>query len=125
MWLASPPNKLIGIKMNFSTNDQATPAELCAENGSVILKSMANRHRLLILCSLKEREYSVGELEKVVGLSQSALSQHLARLRKDNLVQTRRSAQMIYYQLPDNHARKILESMFAIFVESGSSQAVY
>ena len=86
---------------------------------------MANRHRLLILCSLKEREYSVGELEKVVGLSQSALSQHLARLRKDNLVQTRRSAQMIYYQLPDNHARKILESMFAIFVESGSSQAVY
>ena len=106
--------------MDSQTSDNSTAAELCADIGSTILKSMANRHRLLILCSLKEREYSVGKLEEIVGLSQSALSQHLALLRKYNLVQTRRSAQMIYYTLPDNHARKILESMCAIFAETNS-----
>ena len=78
---------------------------------------MANYHRLLILCCLKEQEYSVGELEEIVSLSQSALSQHLARLRKDKLVETRRSAQTIYYSLPQNQARKILESMCSIFTE--------
>jgi DNA-binding transcriptional ArsR family regulator len=103
--------------MNNSNSDALSPNKLCATNGSAILKSMANRHRLLILYSLKDREYSVGELEEIVGLSQSALSQHLARLRKDNLVQTRRSAQMIYYNLPDNQARKILDSMYTILTE--------
>ena len=78
---------------------------------------MANYHRLLILCCLKEQEYSVGELEEIVNLSQSALSQHLARLRKDKLVETRRSAQTIYYSLPQNQARKILESMCSILTE--------
>lgn len=108
--------------MDSLLNNSVTTSEKYAADGSVILKSMANRHRLLILCSLKEREYSVGELEEIVGLSQSALSQHLARLRKDDLVQTRRSAQMIYYNLPDNKARKILESMYSIFDDPNVQQ---
>ncbi len=106
--------------MDSSSSDLTNSFKHYAEIGSAILKSMANRHRLLILCSLKEREYSVGELEKIVGLSQSALSHHLARLRKDELVETRRSAQMIYYTLPNNQARKILESMCTIFSESNA-----
>ena len=71
-----------------------------------------------------EKEYSVGELEEIVGLSQSALSQHLARLRKDNLVETRRSAQTIYYNLPDNEARKILDSMWKIIDQPESQDSI-
>ncbi len=109
--------------MNFTSSDSTTTTEMWRTTGSNILKAMANPHRLLILCSLKEREYSVGELEEIVGLSQSALSQHLARLRKDDLVQTRRSAQMIYYNLPNNKARKLLDSMCSILVEPSSQES--
>lgn len=67
----------------------------------VMLKCLANERRLLIVCLLNEHgEQSVGALEKQVNLSQSALSQHLARLRKDGLVTTRRDAQTIYYSIP-------------------------
>ena len=67
-----------------------------AREASILLKAMSNEHRLLILCQLVPGEKSVGELVRLVGLSQSALSQHLARLRRDNLVRTRRDAQTIY-----------------------------
>ena len=67
-----------------------------ARQASILLKAMSNEHRLLILCQLVEGEKSVGELVRLVGLSQSALSQHLARLRRDSLVCTRRDAQTIY-----------------------------
>jgi hypothetical protein len=89
------------LRLNFQVKDQMDTmfsktddfeGEQCASAGSIILKSMANRHRLLILYTLKSRECSAGELEEIVGLSQSALSQHLARLRKDGLVKTRRAA---------------------------------
>ena len=68
-----------------------------ARQASILLKAMSNEHRLLILCQLVGGEKSVGELVRLVGLSQSALSQHLARLRRDNLVRTRREAQTIFY----------------------------
>ena len=63
-----------------------------ARKASVLLKAMSNERRLLILCSLAEGELSVGQMEQIVDLSQSALSQHLARLRHDGLVSTRRDA---------------------------------
>ena len=62
---------------------------------STLLKAMSNQHRLMILCQLVPGEKCVSELEEIIGLSQSALSQHLARLRRDNLVSTRREAQTI------------------------------
>lgn len=80
-----------------------------------LLKSLSNERRLLIVCSLCRHERSVGELEKIVGLSQSALSQHLARLRHDGLVNTRREAQTIYYSMKDEKARVVLESLMRIF----------
>ena len=82
-----------------------------APNASRILKAMANERRLMILCHLSEGEHSVGELEKLLGISQSALSQHLARLRNDGLVSPRRSAQNIYYSLYGNTARSIIQSL--------------
>lgn len=86
-----------------------------ARDASILLKSMSNERRLLILCQLAEGERSVGELEKHVGLSQSALSQHLARLRQDDLVTTRRSAQSIYYSLKGDAARTVMETLHKIY----------
>ncbi len=60
------------------------------EPAAAVLKAMANPQRLKVLCLLAERELSVGQLESLVGLSQSALSQHLAKLRQDKRVRTRR-----------------------------------
>jgi ArsR family transcriptional regulator, virulence genes transcriptional regulator len=86
-----------------------------SRRASALLKAMGNPHRLMILCQLIQSERSVGELERVVGLSQSALSQHLARLRRDNLVKTRRSAQTIFYSLAGNEAEKVLDTLFQIY----------
>ena len=79
-----------------------------AKSASRILKAMANERRLIILCYLSEGERSVGELEELIGISQSALSQHLARLRKDGLVVPRRSSQNVFYSLYGDEARLII-----------------
>ena len=73
--------------------------DLAIETGSRILKAMANIKRLQILFVLRSGEKSVGELEEVMALSQSALSQHLAVLRRAKVVKTRRQAQTIYYAI--------------------------
>lgn len=92
--------------------------EILHENSrraSTLLKAMSNQHRLLILCQLLRAERCVGDLEQIVGLSQSALSQHLARLRRDNLVKTRRSAQTIYYSLVGDEAIAVIETLYALY----------
>ena len=88
-----------------------------ARSASNLLKAMANERRLLVLCYLGANEMSVSELERLVGLSQSALSQHLARLRNDGLVSTRRSGQTIYYSLKGMEARRILDTLHALFCQ--------
>ena len=65
----------------------------------------------MILSHLNEGEHSVGELEKLLGISQSALSQHLVQLGNDGLVMRRRSAQNIYYSLYGHAARAIIQSL--------------
>ncbi|WP_372394783.1 metalloregulator ArsR/SmtB family transcription factor [Azospirillum sp. HJ39] len=91
-----------------------------ARRASILLKAMCNERRLLILCHLSQGERSVGELEDLVGLSQSALSQHLARLRTDNLVRTRRSAQNIYYSLNGHEAQTIMTTLHGLYCASGA-----
>jgi DNA-binding transcriptional ArsR family regulator len=86
-----------------------------ARKASTLLKAMSNEHRLLILCQLVNGEKSVGELVRLVGLSQSALSQHLARLRRDNLVRTRREAQTIYYTVASQDALALLDQLCSLF----------
>ena len=86
-----------------------------AERASVFLKSLGNAHRLRILCLIMEEERPVGDLAGAVGVAQSAVSQHLARMRAEGLIKARRDGQTIYYQVADkNVARmlKLLESMF-------------
>lgn len=86
-----------------------------AVDAANLLKSMSNESRLLILCNLAEGEKSVGELQELVELSQSALSQHLAVLRRDGLVTTRRSAQSIFYSLASEPAKAIMATLYAYF----------
>jgi DNA-binding transcriptional ArsR family regulator len=80
-----------------------------ARQAGALLKALGNERRLLVLCHLAEGERSVGALERLIGLSQSALSQHLARLRRDNVVVTRRVAQTVYYSLAHVEAEAVLE----------------
>jgi DNA-binding transcriptional ArsR family regulator len=80
-----------------------------------LLRALGNEQRLLVLCRLVEGEASVGELQDELDLSQSALSQHLARLRAAGLVATRREAQSIHYSLPPGPARHIMQTLHAIY----------
>ena len=100
-----------------------TPLQDKALDASRFLKAMSNKHRLLILCNLVGTEQSVGQLEKIVGLSQSALSQHLARLRKEEVVKTRRDAQTIYYSLQDENVVEVLQVLHGIFVGDANKLA--
>lgn len=80
------------------------------------LKNISNEQRLLILCILHEKELSVGELNNMLpNLSQSALSQHLALLRKEGFVSTRRDSQTIYYRLSSNEAAQIIHLLHKLF----------
>lgn len=84
-------------------------------NGSRLLKALGNEKRLEILYHLVGRELNVGEMEKLVGLSQSALSQHLAILRGENIVKTRRMAQTIFYSIKSDRVLKILTLLDSIY----------
>lgn len=90
--------------MNIQTNELRSHAKEAA----TLLKAIANPRRLMILCELQKGERSVGALEKIVGLRQSPLSQHLAKLRRDGLVATRRESQTIYYSLADPAVTKVI-----------------
>ncbi len=82
---------------------------------AALLKAMSNERRLMMLCHLIEGEKSVGELEELVGLRQSALSQHLAKLRAQKLVRTRREGQSIYYALAANGPREVIEVLHRLY----------
>lgn len=86
-----------------------------AGEAAQLLRALANDKRLLLLCLLAEGERSVGELNAQVELSQSALSQHLALLRNDGLVATRREGQTIHYRLADGPAQRIIETLHHIY----------
>ncbi len=87
---------------------KAAEAESC-------LKALANRRRLMVLCELHKGEHSVTKLQEAVGLSQSSLSQHLARLRGDKLVKTRRESQTIFYSLANQNVSRIIGLLYEMF----------
>ncbi|MEQ1717444.1 MAG: metalloregulator ArsR/SmtB family transcription factor [Hyphomicrobium sp.] len=89
--------------------------EMAAEQASALLKSLANRHRLLLVCQLIDGERAVGDLAGKLGLRDSTVSQHLALLRKDGLVATRRDGQTIWYSIASPQARHILEALYRIY----------
>ena len=92
-----------------------------ALRASTLLKAMSNQHRLMVLCQLVPGEKCVSDLEQIIGLSQSALSQHLARLRRDNLVSTRREAQTIYYSLSGEEASAVIETLYSLYCEANAT----
>lgn len=89
--------------------------EARAAEAASLMRVLANERRLMILCQLEEGELSVGEIRGRLGLSQSALSQHLALLREENIVSTRREAQSIFYRITDPAAVKIIGTLAEIF----------
>ncbi|MBB5883704.1 MULTISPECIES: metalloregulator ArsR/SmtB family transcription factor [unclassified Xanthomonas] len=94
-----------------------------ASEAARLLKALGNEKRLLLLCLLVDHEQSVGELNARVELSQSALSQHLALLREDGLVQTRRDGQTIYYSLVPGPVQRILEVLHGIYCSAAPPAA--
>lgn len=87
-----------------------------AQQAAGLLRAMANEHRLLVLCHLSvSGELSVGELVDRIGLSQSALSQHLAKLREEKMVGTRKEAQTVFYHLCDPKAEQLLRLLHQLF----------
>lgn len=88
-----------------------------AGDAARLLKALSNEKRLMILCLLVDTERSVGEINAQVDLSQSALSQHLAVLREEGLVQTRREAQTIRYSLAEGPAKRIIATLHAIYCD--------
>ena len=92
-----------------------------ALRASTLLKAMSNQHRLMVLCQLVAGEKCVSDLEHIIGLSLSALSQHLARLRRDNLVATRREAQTIYYSLSGEEASAVIETLYSLYCDTDAT----
>ena len=87
-----------------------------AEQAAAMLRTLGNEQRLLLLCLLVEHgELSVGELHAHVDLSQSALSQHLARMREDGLVEFRREAQTLHYRIADPRVETLLATLKDVF----------
>ncbi len=86
-----------------------------AADAARLMSALGNESRLMILCMLAEGECSVGDLNEIIPLSQSALSQQLARLRSQSLVQTRREAQTIYYSLNKGPAEQVINLLHDIY----------
>ena len=88
-----------------------------ARRAAPLLKAMSNPSRLVILCQLAEGERSVGELEEAVGLSQSGISQHLAILRREHVVATRRDKQTVYYSLASADVMALMHTLHQVFCQ--------
>ena len=97
--------------MNIKTEIMSQAAYVAVE----LLQSLGNRSRLMIMCQLLEGEKSVGQLAEFLQARESTVSQHLALLRKDRLVTTRRDGQTIFYSISSDPARRIIELLYEIY----------
>ncbi len=100
---------------HFPTGMRMDNMRAHASDAAQLLKALANDHRLMILCALAENEASVTQLNARIELSQSALSQHLALLRRDGLVKTRRESQTIFYSLESGPVMQFIELLHDIY----------
>jgi len=93
-----------------------------ASHACELLKAMSNEWRLMILCHLSEGEKTVGELQNLLGLSQSAVSQHLAILRREKIVKPRKDAQLVNYSLAGDEAPKVMATLHDVFCGKAKSK---
>ena len=88
-----------------------------AESASALLKTIANKDRLIILCQLGSGEKTVSELVDILGIPQSPISQHLARMRNEDLVNTRRDGKSIHYSLKCANTAKVIELLYSMYCD--------
>ena len=108
-------NKQMATSVARSSPDELSELEDCSQSAARLLKLLASEQRLLLLCRLMEGEASVGVLAQHAKLAQSTASQHLAKMRAEGLVATRRDAQTIYYRLDDSAAIQVLDTLCLIY----------
>ncbi len=104
------------VKLNKTIMNQNL-METNADKAIDLLKIISNRTRLMTLCLLKEKEYSVSELHERLNIPQSSLSQNLSVLRQHQCVTTRRDAQTIYYSLSSPEIKTLIETLYELFCE--------
>ena len=103
---------ILAANMNTADGDALM---LQARKASELLKSLSHETRLLILCILSEGEKSVSELENILSMPQATVSQQLARLRIDGLVEARREGRMIYYSVAGEEVSSVVETLYELF----------
>ena len=106
--------------MNLTPNE----LKIIAAQASGFLKQLASEQRLMILCHLTDGEKSVSELQSLVGLEQSSISQHLARLRKQGIITARRNSQSKLYSIADDNALRVIELLHAMYCERNDSVSI-
>lgn len=104
-------NKMKDVDENSNLRQMATSAA----NAERLLKQLANRNRLMLLCHLVNRELSVNQLSELLCLSQSALSQHLSKLKSEEIVASRRQGKQIFYRLASVEVNAILSTLHLIY----------
>lgn len=94
-----------------------------ATKASELMKLLGHPHRLMILCELNQGECSVGELSERIGINQSPLSQHLARMRHEGVVDSRREAQTVYYSLAGEEVAAVISLLYELYCAPPAEQA--
>ncbi len=107
---------------NLEESSDLSELHAMASHACELLKAMSNEWRLMILCHLSEGEKTVGELQSLLGLSQSALSQHLAILRREKIVQSRKHAQSVSYSLAGDEATMVMATLHDVFCGEAKSK---
>jgi DNA-binding transcriptional ArsR family regulator len=122
-----PPEATAGnarkvVLKQLDTTQQIEAMRVHAADAAGLMKARGNESRLMILCALSEGELSVGDLNSIVPLSQSALSQQLARLREQGLVDTRRQSQTIFYSLSPGPSNQVIQLLHDIYCSPRSGR---
>jgi len=94
-----------------------------ASRASDLMKLLGHPHRLMILCELNQGECSVGELSDKIGIAQSPLSQHLARMRHEGVVTSRREAQTVYYSLAGREVGAVISLLYQLYCDPATRRA--
>jgi len=106
----------------FEDDDHLDAMGEKARAATAMLKALSHEGRLMILCYLAHGEKSVTELEEILSMRQSAVSQQLARLRADNLIEARRDGKTIFYSIKDERAHQIMELVYELFCGPNAKQ---
>jgi DNA-binding transcriptional ArsR family regulator len=110
--------------MNENKGIDARQMAAAAQKASELMKTLGHKDRLMVLCHLSSGEKSVGELARLLEIPQSPLSQHLARMRKENLVRTRREAQTIFYSIASREAAELVGVMHMLYCGNGEGPEI-